>query len=216
MFNYFKQHKVASCLILVNIVAIAIVIAVIVVHQSKIATIDIKVAPAEARIELNGSVYDNFESYDMAPGKYHVKISMDGMRTREFDFDLEKDGFQRVWAYLVDENGSFDYYLSHPDDISILEQVANDEKAEAFLEKYHAIDSISEKLPLEYYDRSDPVNPIGIYIDRDEEFCGIKYNCLAVFGDLRFRDIAYDVIMDAGFNPDDYEIIFVSELENGQ
>lgn len=210
MFNYFKRHKVVSCLVLVNIIAIIIVVAIIVVHVSKTATIDIKVAPSEAKIEINGGAYDNFQSYDVAPGNYHVKISMDGMRTREFDFTLEKDGFQRVWSYLVDENGGFDYYLSHPEEIPILEQVATDEKAEAFLEKYNAVVEIDEELPIKVDDYTENFSDYIEYeiVADDREDCP-KVRCLKIIdGTGGNEQAAKDYLKSEGYNLDDYEITY--------
>ena len=105
MLNFIKRHLLASALVLVNVIAIVIVTVAVFFDSARTATIDIQVAPSEAVIELNGKAYENFETHDVLPGDYHVKISMDGMQTKEYDVRLADDGFLQLWDYLLDENG---------------------------------------------------------------------------------------------------------------
>lgn len=213
MFTFIKQHRLVAVLILINILAVVIVVGAVVYNNMKTATININVAPNEAIIELNGHRYDNFGSHDVLPGNYHVKISMEGMQTKEFDITMESNGFTRIETYLLDANGGFDYYIKNQDDELTLEDVANDEASKAFIAKYNKIVSIADVLPLEYYDRDDQANPIGIYIEQDLGVCEDDLVCLSVYGGEQHKDIVADLIREAGYNPDDYRIIYVSESE---
>ena len=215
MFNFIKQHKALSLLLFFNIVAVLLVILIIVIHNSKTATVDIMVTPYDAVVELNGARYENMRSHNIVPGDYHVKISMEGMQTKEYDFSVEKDGFVRIWNYLLDANGGFDYYLSHPDDEMMLENIIDEEDraAKSFIAKYQIVSKVDEILPLEYYNNDDPADPIGIFIEQSKDICKDKVNCLSVYGGEKHQDIAFKMISDAGYSPDDFDVVFVSESE---
>lgn len=210
MFSFVRRHKILSFVVLANIIAVLAVILVIVIHNSKTAVVDVKVAPINATVELNGKKFDNFESYNVAPGEYHVRISMDGMQTKEYDIDLASDGFIRIWNYLLDDSGGFSYYETHPEDEVTLAEVADDEASQNFVEKYNSIFSIVDVLPLEYYDRSDPNNPIGVYIEQSDAECD-KIVCLMVYGGEENRAIANELITEAGYEPNNYGIQFIGE-----
>ena len=209
-----KQHRWVAVLVLVNILAVIVVIGLIIFNNMRTAAVDITVAPSEAVIELNGRKYDNLGSYDILPGEYRVKISMEGMQTKEFDLILASDGFAKIETYLVDENGSFDYYWTHQGDEVLLAEVANDKDSKAFVEKYNKVTGIVNLLPLEYYDREDPNNPVGIFIDQDEDICQDDAICLSVYGGEKHKELALSLISEVGYNPDDYNVVFVSEAEN--
>ena len=208
MLELFRRHKIISAAIALNVIAILVVVLLIVVHRTKTVSIDIYVAPSDAIIELNGKKYDNFSSYNLMPGEYHVSISMDGMKTKEYDLALENDGFARIWEYLVDDNDSLDYYLKNPDEISILTKFSDDEEVKKVIEYYDKVVSIRDALPLEYYDRSDPDNSVGVFVEEDTDECANKILCLVIYGGEKNRDIALNLIREAGYNPDDYGIRF--------
>ena len=211
MLELIRRHKIISAAIALNVIAILVVVLLIVVHRAKTVSIDIYVAPSDAIIELNGKKYDNFSSYNLMPGEYHVSISMDGMKTKEYDLVLENDGFARIWEYLVDDDGSLNYYLENPDEISILTKFSDDEEVKRVIEYYDKVVSIRDALPLEYYDRSDPDNSVGVFVEEDINECIDKILCLVIYGGEKNRDIALGLIKEAGYNPDDYGIRFEEE-----
>ena len=136
---------------------------------------------------------------------------MDGMKTTEYDLALENDGFERIWAHKVDDNDSLDYYLKNPDEISILTKFSDDEEVKKVIEYYDKVVSIRDALPLEYYDRSDPDNSVGVFVEEDMNECIDKILCLVIYGGEKNRDIALGLIKEAGYNPDDYGIRFEEE-----
>ena len=216
MFNFIRNHKVLSLLLFLNVVAVLVVVLVIVIHNTKTATVDIMVAPMDAVVELNGTRYENMRSHNVVPGEYHVKILMDGMQTKEYDINLERDGFVRIWEYLLSADGSFDYYLSHPEDEAVLENIIDedDRAAQNFIAEYQRIARINEVLPLEYYDNENPADPIGIFIEQSKDVCKNKINCLSVYGGEKHQDIVFKLISDTGYSPDDFEVVFVPESED--
>lgn len=216
MFNFIKRHKILSLLVFLNVVAVLVVILIIVIHQSKTATVDIKVAPIEAVIELNGTKYENLESHNITPGDYRVKISMEGMQTKEFEVSLEDEGFVRIWTYLLDADGGFSYYIDHPEDMAILEDVADDEVRE-FLEEYNEAEALRQKLPINYM--TDQANNgfgfINIDIDwGDDEDCqNGAGSCITIYDTTGGNyNMVIDMIRENGINPDDYEIVYRTGL----
>lgn len=213
MLEFIKRHKTISGLICANIIAIIVVIVVIIIHNAKTATIDINVAPADATITLNGARYDNFKQHDILPGDYHVRITMDGMQPKEYDISLENNGFARIWNYLLGENGSFDYYLTHPDDEWILAQIApeDDKAAQAFIADYDKKASLIDILPIEYAHFTDDYayyTKYNIDIDLDEEDCH-SILCLVIEDYTGGNErAALDQIKAAGYNPKDYQITY--------
>ena len=210
MLEFIKRHKIAT-LVTINLVALIIAIVIIIIHLAKTATIDINVAPNDATITLNGRKYDNNTSHDVLPGNYHVKIAMDGMQTKEYDISLERNGFIRIWDYLLDEKGGFDYYLTHPDDMATLAELDIDQKVKDIVNYYNRITSIRDMLPLEYYERFEVDKPLGVFIEEDPNDCDSKALCLVVYGGEKNRDIALKLIKEAGYDPEDYGIRFERE-----
>lgn len=210
MLEFIKRHKIAT-LVTINLVALIIAIVIIIIHLAKTATIDINVAPNDATITLNGRKYDNNTSHDVLPGNYHVKIAMDGMQTKEYDISLERNGFIRIWDYLLDEKGGFDYYLTHPDDMATLAELDIDQKVKGIVNYYNRITSIRDMLPLEYYERFEVDKPLGVFIEEDPNDCDSKALCLVVYGGEKNRDIALKLIKEAGYDPEDYGIRFERE-----
>lgn len=211
MFNFIKRHRVLSLVLFLNIVAILVAILIIVIYNSKTATVDVLVAPMDATVELNGTKYENMQSHNIAPGDYHVKISMDGMQTKEYDFSIENNGFVRIWNYLLDENGGLDYYLAHPDDVTILEDVADGE-VRAWLENYNKIIGIRDILPLTYSntfeENATEVVSISVRQGIDDE-CKENDFCLIIHDFTgKNTEKALQMIRDSGYDPNDYELVF--------
>lgn len=219
MFNFIRNHKVLSLVVFLNVVAVLVVILVIVIHNAKTAVVDVYVAPSAATIEINGKKYDNFQSYDMLPGDYHAVISMEGMQTKEVDFYLEDEGFYRLWEYLLGEDGGFSYYASHPEDVTILENVADDnELVKEFLAKYREKEAAEQNLPINYV--TDRANngfgymSIDIDLGNDEDCQDGAGSCIVIYdatGDG--YDMAIRMMREKDVDPDDYEIVYRTGLD---
>ena len=211
MLEFIKRHKIAT-LVTINLVALVIAIVIIIIHLAKTATIDINVAPNDATITLNGKKYDNNTPHDILPGNYHVKIAMDGMQAKEYDITLEKNGFVRIWDYLLDEKGGFDYYLSHPEDeFALAEIVKDDDKtAQAFIAKYENITSILDILPYDYDAYTDDFSEYVQYriYQNPNDNCD-KAVCLIIEDNTGGNEQrAKDKLKEMGYNLDDYNIAY--------
>ena len=211
MISFIRRHRVVSLVVFLNVVVILLIVLLLVIHNMKTATIDILVAPSDATIELNGTKYDNLKSHSIMPGEYHVKISMDGMETKEFDVGIEDGELKRIWTYLLDSESDFSYYVTHPDEISILGEVA-DVKAEEFIVEYNRLNAIQEVLPLQFSNTFDKnateVISISVRWGVDDE-CDEKAFCLIVHDFTgKNTERALQLIKEAGFNPNDYELVY--------
>ena len=223
MLEFIKRHKIAA-LVAINLIAIIIVIVIIIIHLAKTATIDIRVAPNDATVTLNGRKYDNGVSHDVLPGNYHVKIAMNSMQTKEYDITLEKNGFVRIWDYLLDENGGFDYYLAHPgDEATLAEVIKDDDKtAKTFITKYEKITSILDILPYSYDAYSDDYSDYMQYkIYQDPRDDCDKAVCLIIEDNTGGNEQnAKNKLKELGYNLDDYSItyefvpLYTSEMNN--
>lgn len=224
MISWVKNHKIVSIVIAVNLLAVIIIAVAFVIHNSKTATVDIEVVPTDAVIKLNGQTYENYTSQNLLPGKYVAELSMEGMETKTIELDLTSDDFYRLHAYLLDADGTFDFYETRPSQVDALEQLGlKDEALNNFIERYNAIYSIVDKLPLQLYNRTDdPATTWGIYVEQygvsnsdetenDEDSLAAKCQtivCLEAYVNNASEDKVYELIREAGYNPDDYQITF--------
>ena len=231
MFSFIARHKIASLMVFLNVIAILVVVLIIVLHNAKTATISIYVAPSEAVIELNGGEYDNFQEYDVMPGKYHVKISMEEMETKEFDFEIFDGEFKRIKTYLLDSEGGFSYYLENPDEVLVLKEAVTkdglnsvpknddeqDKNALEFATKFLEKEAAEQNLPISY--TSDSVDngfgfaSIDIRFGNDEECKTEVDSCIVIYDVTGGNyDMALDLMRQNGLRPEDYEIIYRSGL----
>lgn len=215
MVNFLKRHWLAL-LVVFNIILIAIAAAIIINHQSKTATIDILVAPTDSTILLNGRPYQNGE-YDIRPGEYKIEIKKDGFETKTIDFNLTKDGFKRIYTYLLPENKSFSYYDSseHSNDFYTLEQIAkfdNDQKLKDYITSREKRLSIISILPLvfsQYTNHYKDYTEYAVDLNASVENCP-KILCLKIVDvNGNNEQNALNLIKEKGYNPDDYEIEYI-------
>lgn len=211
MFNLLRKHKIACLVVFFDLILILGVVLAIVMHQTKTATIDFMVAPTAVEITVNGKKVERTDSLNVAPGDYHVVISMEGMQTKEVDFSLKDDEYHVVKEYLKNEDGSFLYYVEHPDEIAVLKPIADGE-ANKFINDYTKLSSITEKLPLTFsntYDNeTDEIISISIKWGEGSE-CEKNSYCLIITDFTgKNREKALSMISEAGYNPDDYELVF--------
>ncbi len=224
MLGFIRRHKIAIGLISLNIIVVIAIIIVIIIHHAKTAVIDIRVTPTDATISLNGNKYNNLESHEVLPGNYHVMITMDNMRTKEYDISLEDDGYVRIWDYLLDVDDSFDHYLTHPTDANILIEIASesDKNAQAFISDYKKKISILGILPIDFDEyTNDYADYIQYHININPTQDCPKIACLIIEDNTGGnKQIAENKLRELGYNPNDYDIfydyvpLYTSEMNN--
>ena len=135
------------------------------------------------------------------------------MQTKEYDLSIENNEFVKIKQYLLDSDGGFSYYAKHVNDMKTLEQFADDDsKVKDFIEKNNKILSIDEVLPLTFSNTyevgADDIVSIYIFWG-DTDDCNYDNMCLIVDDYTgKNHDKALTIIREAGFNPEDYEIVF--------
>ena len=212
MLSFVRNHKVISIVIVANLVVVVALAIAFIIHNSKTATIDILVAPENATIEINGKTYENYQSYDLAPGDYTAVISMEYMQTREVSFTLNDGDFYRLHTYLLSADGSFAYYEQAPNDAQILIKVSDENSAD-YVASYQKRYSIVDKLPIYFDDYRDNYTFYTQYsIEHDTEIYCPKIVCIKIIDRTENSDqLMLNKIRELGYNPDDYEIDYIYE-----
>jgi hypothetical protein len=166
--------------------------------------VDIRVAPSDAKIVLDGKKNISNSQQKISSGKHTVRVTRDGFDSVDKTFTTSDSEVVIVAIGLVANNkeGS-EYVNNHPEEFRLLEEAANkayDQGAEKLTEDYPII----EQLPIDSTPRyridygvskkyPDDPSKIALYISANSSF---------------YRRVALDVIYLAGFDPSDYEIIF--------
>ena len=214
MIDFVKRHKLASGLVVLDVILLLIAILAVVQHVAKNAVIEIYAVPAAATVELNGEQYGNLASYDVLPGEYHVKVSMTGMQTKEFNVSVEENGFVRVQTYLLDDKGGFGYYLDHYDDEVLLEKIADTAEARKFVTDYTKVYGIVNELPIKYSAYAEDYSDYQQYeIVRDERDDCAKVVCLKIIDNTGGNEqAALEKIRELGYEPGNYDIRYELSL----
>ena len=113
-----------------------------------------------------------------------------------------------MYTYLRQTDGSFSWYQNHPDDGLLLTQIGDylaDQETSSYAKKY----PIMEALPIIYANYDKNYNYTEFRIDGGKfDGCNSDF-CIKITdstgGNL---DLAKSKIKDAGFNPDDFQILY--------
>lgn len=220
--NFFRNKWVRLILVL-DVVAIISIIVILIINSTKQSVITFNVVPADSQISLNGkSGYSN-GSYRLTPGVYDVEISHEGLDTKNFKVDLEKDDISTIITFLH-QGDNFDFYTLRDNigDYLSLAEIASagynqttdqDISAEGFIDKINYNTKLyQEELPINYteYMRSENkdilVYDISMRRAIDKSSC-IKYLCIEAIMILTDdKNIVNSMLEDAGFNLEDFEI----------
>ena len=220
--NFFRNKWVQLILVL-DVVAIISIIVILIINSTKQSVITFNVVPADSQISLNGkSGYSN-GSYRLTPGVYDVEISHEGLDTKNFKVDLEKDDISTIITFLH-QGDNFDFYTLRDNigDYLSLAEIASagynqttdqDISAEGFIDKINYNTKLyQEELPINYteYMRSENkdilVYDISMRRAIDKSSC-IKYLCIEAIMILTDdKNIVNSMLEDAGFNLEDFEI----------
>lgn len=210
MFNFIKQYKAVTAIICFDLIAIIIVIVAVLIQASKSVTIDIKVVPSQATIELNGHHYENFSTIKVTPGNYHAEISMSGLQTKELDLSAKSGDYVRLWTYLVNDKGEIEYNINDSDEVMTLSEISNDEKVQEFIANYQKQTSILDRLPIVYDQYSpDYTDYVWYEIDLDSRGDCPKVLCLKIIDHTGNNEqSAYAYLKELGYDPEDYSFSY--------
>lgn len=202
MDNLSKKNKRILLLIVITIiiVSVAAIFSLIITRE-----VEIKIAPLSATTTIDGKVYQNGK-HRLFIGTHHVKIEKSGFETKEFDFDPASSS--KLYAFILENGGAYDWYLTHSEDSTLLTQIGSyNNTIEA--QEYTSKNQIINSLPIIYANYDKDYNYTEYRIDGGSfDGCDTDF-CLKITdttgGNL---DAAKQKIKDAGFNPDSYQILY--------
>ena len=170
------------------------------------ATLDLLVTPLSAKIEINGRIYKNGE-HKFDPGEINVEITKEGFKTQNYVINLPANETTKLYTYLVQNDGSLNWYLDHQEDEAILMQIGGIEATEES-EKYTEQNPVVAAIPIIVEEYKN-----GIYYDFRVDG-GMFENCKKDFC-LKISDVggngyerALEEIRKRGYNPENYEILY--------
>jgi hypothetical protein len=192
------------------LIILGFIIAPLFSGAKKPAILSLNIAPSTATIELNGEelhvgAYDNLE-----PGNYTATIHQDGFESKEISFTLTTGETTTIYEYILSETEGFNYFEKNRSDINTLREIKDNDDVKTFLDKYDKKLAIKQVLPILLNDY-DPVRArliTGEITDgSNNPKCTYAF-CLQVNvgKDMEWR--AKQVVELAGFNYDDYEVIY--------
>ena len=192
------------------LIILGFIIAPLFSGAKKPAILSLNIAPSTATIELNGEelhvgAYDNLE-----PGNYTATIHQDGFESKEISFTLTTGETTTIYEYILSETEGFNYFEKNRSDINTLREIKDNDDVKAFLDKYDKKLAIKQVFPILLNDY-DPVRArliTGEITDgSNNPKCTYAF-CLQVNvgKDMEWR--AKQVVELAGFNYDDYEVIY--------
>lgn len=187
------------------ITIITVILAAIAIHLTSTSEIELLIAPSSATVLIDNKEYHN-GTFRIPSGEHTISISKDGFSTKEYTFNTSTTS--KIYDYIVESDNSYNWYLTHQEDSLLLTQIGDylsDQTATAIQEKYPILNS----LPIIYANYDEEYNYTeyridgGSFDDCNSEFClkitdstGGNYNS------------AIQKIKDAGFNPEDFEILY--------
>ena len=124
LLKFFQTHRPLTFAIL--IVLIILVASGLFFATRKSATLEILVAPTSARIVINDKDYQN-GTYKLEPGNMVATISKAGFTTKTVNFVLNEHQVTKLYVYLLEEGGGYDWYLEHAEDAKILSKIGDTE-----------------------------------------------------------------------------------------
>ena len=169
------------------------------------ATVEIEllVAPTSATTTIDGKYYQN-GTFKIEPGEHHVHIEKEGFVAQDFSFNTLNT--TKIYTYLKQADNSYSWYQNHPEDALVLTQIG-DYQADKEASAYSARHAIVKALPIVYANYGDNYTEFridgGSFDGCDSDFC-LKVTD-TTGGNL---DFAKSKIKEAGYNPDDYQIIY--------
>lgn len=203
--NFIKQHKTISVVLLLDLI-VAIIIGILVIQRFKRAsTLQVLVAPTDAKVTINGKQYQNNGTYEVEPGELYVKVEYDGLVSKEFSLVAVADKTTKVYAYLVGENNDFSIYESNMAELDLLKRVGQDKEAGDFLQRM----SIINILPYKYdvFDEAT-MTSTTFRIDVDRIDCPDRFCLQAVNQRNSSRELMKQKVLEKGYNLNDYEVFY--------
>lgn len=213
-----------------GLIAIAGIVALVflIINSNKNMTLSILVAPTDAKITINGKEYTNGNYQEFPASKISVTIERDGFDTKELELEGGSNKVVKIQTYL--ETQKLEKYREMGDSYRVLRLIADysDTKISNFIAESNKIEEIKYKLPVwtmasfsnpevhttgEGFNTTENINPGIKLVDGNQELECEKMSCIKalISGERTNREdqAINDKIRELGYNPSDYQIIYV-------
>lgn len=204
--SYIKSRPITFTILSLLVFA-TIILVITALNMKSTGEVEICVAPESATVTIDGKEYQN-GTYRLPTGELKVHIEKDGFTSQDLSINNSGANVTKIYAYLVQSDGSMSWYNTHESDALLLNTIGDylaEKKAEEYTEKHPIISS----LPIIYANYDENYNYTEYRIDGgsfpecDQDFC---LKITDTTGD-NLED-AKSKIREAGFNPDEYEILY--------
>lgn len=211
-----KQQKQQNFLLSIKIAIVAFVVFVFFAIGMYIyslrftAELNITVAPTFAKVEIAGRKFSALGTAKVEPGKTVAKITAKGFQPQEIALNISEDGENNLYAYLLPENGAGLAWYAENDKEGERLTIVSDAQARIEAAAYLARYPITAILPLQVVEETDDKYVWRTYRIDSGKFTGCQGDfCVKITDETGGnRENALQKIRDAGYNPDDYEIIY--------
>lgn len=209
-----KNKKIGLLFGLV-ILILVVILTILSVNRSISATLRIVVAPASARILIDGEQYQNGIYENMPIGTKYVEITADGFVSKKYKIELAADEVTKLYACLEPESvEDFVETDEYAVNCSAAKELEGEKKRAEFLAQY----PIAVVLPIVVEKYADDLAGYmsfrvdgGKYAGCEKEFC-VKITDITGGNYERAKKI----VKNKGYNLDDYEVIYVDESGQGK
>ena len=202
--NNIKRKSIITVVVVAIITIIAALI-VMAIQYNQTTEVEILIAPASATTLVDGKEYKN-GTYRLSNGEHIIKITKENFTPKEFNFNTKDT--KKVYAYLIETDGSMNWYLNHEDDALILTQIGSYE-ADIEEAKYAEENPIIDKFPIVYANYDENLNYTEYRIDAGSfEKCKSDF-CIKVTDTTGNNlDAAKKLLKENDIDPEKYEILY--------
>ncbi len=209
MRNFFKLHPAAAAILIVDLIVVIILIIIVVVKElgknANSATIDVVLAPATAKVEINGTEYVA-GPYGISPGEVTAVISADGFKTKTINLTLTSGFTTKIHDYLEPNDDNLNYYARDEASFSSLKSVGSEGSR-----KLVKTISIRDELPFTYFEYGGLDGESFEVTVNEDAVCDQTF-CLLSIGDTTENHArTKKMIEEKGYNPDDYKIRYKND-----
>ena len=220
----FFESKWIRAILVIDVIAIILVVVLSIQKAARVSTITFNIAPIDAKISVNGDSHYANGQYTIAPGRYEIVVSRDGLETKTVSVDVESRHFVTVSLFLTGSDKNFDFYKQNANYKSFQKlktitsassgaTIDNDDSAKDFVAEYDRVLSFFDKLPIKGYIHADPrinASSAGYAIRNGLNKSQCKTSsCLIVnYYGKGYESEVEKEIKQAGYNPKDYQIVY--------
>lgn len=204
MKDFIKKYPI-PVIGLITLTFVTVILFITAISMKDTTEIEIRVAPISATVSIDGKTYQN-GTFRIPSGIHNVKIEKSGFQTKEFTFDTNVS--DKLYSYLVENDGSYNWYLNHNED-SILLTSIGDYESKIASGNYTKNYPIIQILPIIYANYDKEYNYTEYRIDGGSfDDCKTDF-CIKITDTTGGNyDAAIEKIRETGFNPNNYQILY--------